>query len=219
MKPANDPNEDYESLVRQGYDRCVGSYEAARQGSAAPQLDLLEACLPDGAQVLDIGCGAGVPVTQRLAERFQVTGVDISVEQVKRARMNVPSAVFLHGDIMQVDFLPVSFDAVVSYYAIFHLPREEHPALLRKIHGWLKPGGYLLATLSSDPESSYTEDDFFGVRMYWSNLELQAYYRLLEEIGFILLETTVAGHGYGDHIDGDEEQHPLVFAKKKLETK
>ena len=37
--------------------------------------DELVSRLQDGARVLELGCGAGVPDTQRLAARFSVTGV------------------------------------------------------------------------------------------------------------------------------------------------
>ena len=94
--------------------------------------------------MLDIGCGAGVPITRTLAERFCVTGLDISSEMVRRALVNVPEATFILGDIMSVEFPPHHFDAVVAYYTIFHLPREEHPELIRRIYTWLKPGGWIL---------------------------------------------------------------------------
>ena len=45
-----------------------------------------------------------------------------------------------------LDFKPETFDAVVSFYSIIHVPREEHLALIDKIALWLKPGGSFLAT-------------------------------------------------------------------------
>ena len=48
-------------------------------------LDLLMARLAPGGRVLDLGCGAGLPSTLRLSERFDVTGVDVSAEQLRRA--------------------------------------------------------------------------------------------------------------------------------------
>lgn len=211
MQPANDPNVNYKALVQRGYDHCAAAYEQARQSEACPELELLTRRLPQGAQVLDIGCGAGVPIARTLAQRFRITGVDISEEQIWRARRNVPEATFMHGDIMSVTFPSASFDAAVAFYTIFHLPREEHPALLRRIYGWLKPGGYLLATVTPFAEAAYTEDDFFAVTMYWSNYGLEDYRALLTQIGFTLLETTVIGHGYT--AETRTEQHPLIFAQ------
>ena len=65
-----------------------------------------------------------------------------------------------------------SIDAVVAYYSISHIPLEEHSAMFQRIYQWLKPGGYLLATVTTEAEDAYTEDDFFGVTMYWSNYGL-----------------------------------------------
>jgi 2-polyprenyl-3-methyl-5-hydroxy-6-metoxy-1,4-benzoquinol methylase len=49
--------------------------------------------------VLDLGCGAGVPVAREMIARgFKVTGVDISAQQIEQARRNVPEAQFIEGD-------------------------------------------------------------------------------------------------------------------------
>jgi cyclopropane fatty-acyl-phospholipid synthase-like methyltransferase len=213
MQPANDPNVDYKALVRHGYDVCAAAYEEARQGETHRELGLLTRQLAAGAHILDIGCGNGIPVARMLAQRFRVTGVDISTEQVRRARTNVPAGTFIASDIMSVAFPPASFDAVVTFYTIFHLPREEHPELLRRIHRWLKPGGYLLATVTSCAEAAYTEDDFFGVTMYWSNYALDDYKAILTKLGFNLLETTALSHGYTQEKQASPEHHPLIVAQ------
>ena len=162
MKPADDPNIDYKVLVQRGYDGCAAAYHEARKNEAGPELDFLTMRLEDGANVLDIGCGAGVPYTRALAQRFTVTGVDCSSEMIQRARANVPNGIFIHGDIMSAEFPPSSFSAAVAFYSVFHLPRQEHPELFRRIYDWLRPGGYLLCTLDRSSEERYTEDDFFG---------------------------------------------------------
>ncbi len=213
MKPANDPAVDYRALVREGYDRCAARYEALRREEVEPDLRRLIVQLEAGTKVLDVGCGVGIPIAMSLAQHFEVTGVDISAEMVRRARENLPDATFIHADVLEVE-LPVSnFDAVVSFYALFHLPREQHDTLLRRIHRWLKPGGYLLITVASENEAPYTEG-FLGVTMYWSNYGLQEYETLLKEIGFELIEVTTVGHGYKPTHDTREESHPLIFARK-----
>jgi cyclopropane fatty-acyl-phospholipid synthase-like methyltransferase len=215
VKPADDPTIDYKRLVECGYNRCAAAYEEARSGETEPPLALLMARLADGAMVLDVGCGAGVPVARELASRFMVTGVDISAHMVDRARVNVPEARFIHGDIMSVRFPPSHFDAVVAFYSVFHLPREEHGELFRRIHRWLKPEGYLMATVSVCSESAYTEDGFFGVTMYWSNYSQEEYKGILERLGFHLLAVSMVGHGYDETHQTPEERHPLVFAQRK----
>ncbi len=86
--------------------------------------------------------------------------------------------------------------------------------MFRHIYEWLKPGGYLLTTLSLLSEEAYTEDDFFGVTMYWSNYGLDEYKEILCEVGFRLLETTAVGHGYTEAHREPAEYHPLFLAQK-----
>lgn len=215
LKPAIDPSVDYKALVQSSYDRCAAVYSEARMEDVHPEVKLLGELLDDGASVLDIGCGAGVPIARTLAERFTVTGIDISSEMILRAQSNVPEASFVHGDIMSMEFPDSSFDAVVAFYSIFHLPREEHAALFRRVHNWLKPGGYLMCTLNHSSESAYTEDDFFGVTMYWSNYGLRDYLEMLSGLGFSILRATSIGDGYSEGHDLPAEDHPLVFARKE----
>jgi SAM-dependent methyltransferase len=214
LKAADNPGTDYKTLVKQSYDTLAVRYEEMRRVEPSPVLNPLIERLHDGDSILDIGCGAGVPVARTLANRFRVTGVDISEGMIKRARANVPGAEFNNGDIMEAEFPESSFNAVTAFYSIFHLPREEHPELLRRIYRWLKPGGYLLATLSYCNDAPYTED-YFGVTMYWSNYGLDEYKRLLAESGFNILEVSAVGAGYRDPELSPEEKHPLVLARKE----
>ncbi|MCJ7549336.1 MAG: class I SAM-dependent methyltransferase, partial [Anaerolineae bacterium] len=64
MKPADDPNADYKALVRRGYDRCAAAYDQARKQETEQALTALTDRLTDGAVVLDIGCGGGVPISR-----------------------------------------------------------------------------------------------------------------------------------------------------------
>ena len=210
MKPVTDSRIDYKKLVHDGYNACAEAFAAAREGGS-PALDLLLSRLSRGAEVLDLGCGCGVPVARALAAHHRVTGVDFSSEQIRRARENVPSASFIEADIASLHFEPSSLNAVVAFYVIFHLPRAEQIELLRSIWRWLKPGGYSLGTLSRWTEEPYTED-FFGVPMFWTNFGLEEYLQYLQQIGYQVLETSMLGHGYGTHQLA--ETHPLVFASK-----
>jgi cyclopropane fatty-acyl-phospholipid synthase-like methyltransferase len=214
VKPANEPGRDYARLVADGYDACAAAFNATRRLGPDRVAAPLAARLQAGSRVLDLGCGAGVPIARTLAKTFRVTGVDLSRAQLELARDQVPEAEFIWADMRTCAFASATFDAVVSFYAIFHLPREEHAALFRRISDWLKPGGYFMATLSSFDESSYTEDGFFGVEMFWSNFGMERYRVMLADAGLAIAEESMAGHGYGDAEGQKPEAHPLVFAQK-----
>lgn len=215
MIPAIDPVVDYKAFVRRAYDACAAAYDISRKAEPGIEIRRLSDRLNDGDAVLDIGCGAGVPIAKSLAARYRVTGVDISQEMIHRAQKNVPAGDFLCTDVMSVRFPPSSFNAVVAFYSIFHLPREEHPVLFRRIHRWLKLGGYLLCTLSHCSEEGYTEEDFHGVTMYWSNFSHGEYREILTGAGFELQETKSTGSGYENATQEFSEDHPLVLARKQ----
>jgi ubiquinone/menaquinone biosynthesis C-methylase UbiE len=212
MKPTYDLTQDCAGLVRDGYNRCADLYATARPDTPHRLLLTLVDELPIDATALDIGCGAGIPVSRVLTTRAAVTGIDISSRMIALAQQNVPTARFIEADIRAVDFPPESFDAVTAFYSIFHLPKGDHQTLLGSIYSWLKPGGLLLCTLSYANEAAYTEDSFFGVTMYWSNHSLSQYDQMLTKVGFELLESTVLGSGFAK--PENEEAHPLLLLRK-----
>ncbi len=211
----NDPEIVYRALVRRGYDACARAYHESRKAQAPTEIRGLMERLEDGASVLDVGCGAGVPIARSLVKRQRVTGVDVSPEMVRLARRHVPSGDFRCADVMSTTFEPSSFDAVVALYSIFHIPRETQPALIQRFHRWLRPGGYLLCTLSHQSEPGYTEDDFHGVTMYWSNYSLGEYLGILAHSGFVVLETASTAYGYNEAGQGTIEDHPVVLAQRR----
>jgi len=142
----------YKEIVRAGYNTISQSYLVTRRQDSDDMrlLDELVQRLPRGAHVLDAGCGAGVPVTRCLSQYFQVVGVDFAEAQIRLARQLVPGAKFLCRDITDLDFPDATFDAICSYYAIIHIPRQAHRALFERFHDVLKPSGLALLCLGAD---------------------------------------------------------------------
>ena len=166
-------NPSFKRVVETGYDRVAERYLASKDLEDPTTLAELAGQLPPGAAVLDLGCGAGVPATGWLAQRFAVTGVDFSVKQLELARRNAPSASFIKADMTDLEFAPETFDAVVALHSIIHVPRAEHPALIGNIRRWLKPGGGFLATWEG-----------WGAPMRWSHYDGQTSLQLLRGAGF-----------------------------------
>jgi cyclopropane fatty-acyl-phospholipid synthase-like methyltransferase len=160
-------------------DRIVGDPRREWEGELAPRLE-------DGARVLELGCGAGVPDTQRLAARFRVTGVDVSAEQVRRARAAVPNADFIQADFTALELEPESFDAVVSFYAFNHVPRELLAPTFARIARWLAQGGLLMTALGTGDIEAWT-GDFLGAPTFFSSFPPETNTRLVQQAGFAIL--------------------------------
>jgi cyclopropane fatty-acyl-phospholipid synthase-like methyltransferase len=183
-------SEPHRRTVEAGYDRMAEQYLATKDPEdplALAALEDLAPVVPPGAAVLDLGCGAGVPVTRWLAGRgFAVTGVDVSARQLELARSN----------------------AVVAFHSIIHVTRNEHPALLARIHRWLKPGGVFLATMTvTDYEGQDDDWEGWGAPMVWSHYDQDTNVAMLREAGFELR--------YAEPRTGDEDETWLwVLARK-----
>ncbi len=179
--------EQHKDVVRRGYDALSRTYDEAygAETKYGPWLAELTARLPAAAAVVDIGCGSGVPVARTLAAAgHRVTGVDLSEVQVGRARELVPAAEFVHADATTVDFAPASLDAVVSFYALIHVPLDEQPPLLARIASWLRPGGTFVATMGHTAWTG-TDDDWLGggTPMWWSHADAATNRAWLAEAG------------------------------------
>jgi SAM-dependent methyltransferase len=178
------------SIVGDGYDAMADDFAEWRDRIIGDPRDWwteqLTTRIPAGARILDLGCGAGVPDAKRLAELFRVTGVDISQEQIARARANVPEADFIQADFTDLDFDPGSFDAVAAYYALNHAPRDLLAPLFARIHSWLVPGGYLLTAFGTSDTEGWV-GEWLGTTMFFSSFPPETNSRLLTDAGFELV--------------------------------
>src|SRR5437660_998280 len=110
MTPALEPSdEEVAALVREGYDAIAERY-STYAGTAAEHprhawLQELLGHLRPRSRVLELGCGPGVPTAAALvAAGHDLVGIDISAGQLALARERVPSATFLHADLLDVAF-------------------------------------------------------------------------------------------------------------------
>lgn len=173
-------------LVADGYDSIVDRYLGWAAGiQDDPRQMWFERFirrLPPRGEVLELGCGGGSATTVALAERFATTGVDVSPAQVARARELVPDARLLVGDMTTIEFPAGAFDGVCAFYSIIHVPRERHARLFRRIAGWLRPGGWFLATLGAHDDPGWT-GQWLDVPMFFSSFAPDASLALVAEAG------------------------------------
>lgn len=195
--------EDPQDIVRAGYDAVSHLYRAddAPDAEYGPWLSDLDGRLPRRADVLDIGCGNGIPIARHLtAAGHRVTGADLSPVQIARARRLVPGATFLETDAARLELPARSLDAVVSFYALIHMPQDDQRRLLGRIATWLRPGGWFVATVGHRAWTG-TEDHWLGgsAPMWWSHPDAAEYRRWLVDAGFAVDHEDFVPEGSGGH--------------------
>ena len=164
-------------------------------------LSLLQSTGHPEVKVLELGCGAGIPVTKTLLDNvspsIHVVANDLSPVQLDLARSHLASHVasgkveLLEGDMLGLDFPDSSFDAVTGFYSIIHLPRDEQTLLMQKIVRWLKPGGYFLANFSNEEMETHVEERWLGEEegwTFWSAWGAEGSVEMVEGAGLEVLE-------------------------------
>lgn len=190
-------------LVRSGYNRISRRYKND-QGSGPDAkyhrywLREVDGRLISGSHILELGCGMGVPVAKFFSRRHSFLGVDISDVQIQRAKKLVLKARFQRSDMARLKFKPSSFDAVLAFYSIIHLPLHDQKPLFKRIFHWLKPGGIFLSILGWDRWTG-KEKDWFGAPMFWSHVDEKTYHHWLEGIGFKVVRKGLIREGKSGH--------------------
>ncbi len=118
---------------------------------------VLDAHAPGKHRVLDVGCGVGRHA-QHLGDRFDVTGIDLSAEMVRVARMNQEKCQFAQMDMRDIR-LGSSFDAAICMWTTFNYlsTSADVKAFLSGVYSHLTPRGILVIDVKNyGHEPGYT---------------------------------------------------------------
>jgi cyclopropane fatty-acyl-phospholipid synthase-like methyltransferase len=143
-----------------------------------------------------------------------VTAVDVSPEQVRRARENVSAATFLAGDMLAVELAEEAFDAAVSLCAIDHVRRERHLDVFLRIRNWLRPGGLALVAIEDVDEPGIVTD-WLGAPMFFSAFPAQEERRLAELARLEILAAEVEAQWE----QGREVPYLWLLARRPLDVR
>ncbi|KAI1342495.1 S-adenosyl-L-methionine-dependent methyltransferase [Xylariaceae sp. FL0016] len=226
------PSEAPENLkerLKASYDAIAPEYNAWATPQSTKRMHYLEKALALLSQskssgsptFLELGAGAGIPVTQKLLSYpgSKVFANDLSGAQLALARKNLLEGAsgdeeerltLMEGDMTKLSFPEGSIDTVLGFYSIIHLPREEQTGMIRQISGWLKPGGYLLANFSEKAAETVVEEKWLHEKgwMFWSGWGKEENCKIVQEAGLEIVVSEVT------HDVVDDSFH-WVIAKKK----
>lgn len=161
--------------------------------------------LPEGATILELGCGGGRDAEYMIAQGFRVDATDgvAEIAALAQARIGQPVRV-MRFDELDAD---ERYDAVLASASLLHVPRQALPDILGKVWRALKPNGWHLATYKAGGTEGR---DLFGRYFnYLAPHEAEFAYRATGP-----WEPLEIGQGMGGGYDGVQGPWLAVTARK-----
>ena len=139
--------------------------------------------IPDGGRILDAGCGSGRDSKAFLDAGYDVVSFDASEEMCKRASN------YIGKDVMNLRFEEISFDkefdGIWACATLLHVPMDELPVIMKKLHNALKENGALYASFK------YGEGTTLRGERKFSDFTEKSIVPLFETAGFEIVSNVV----------------------------
>ena len=171
------------------YERHATAWDADRRAAEwgdKPYIERFLQSLPQGASVLDLGCGGGDPVALHMAAHgFRVTGIDGSPTLISLCAERMPEQEWMVGDMCSLS-LQRPFDGILAWDSFFHLGYDDQRKMFGVFAAHAKHGSILMfnaGTSKGEAIGSYRGDP-----LYHASLDASEYETLLADNGFELLE-------------------------------
>ncbi len=171
------------------YQRHAAAWDRIRSPGSLferPWLDRFLELVPAGAGILDLGCGAGLPISGYLIRQgYAVTGVDSSEPLIELCRQRFPDQEWVVADMRTLD-LGRQFAGIIAWHSFFHLSPEDQETMFPVFERHAAAGAALMFT--SGPQHGSVLSEFEGEPLYHGSLDPEEYGTLLDQMGFAVVE-------------------------------
>jgi SAM-dependent methyltransferase len=188
----------FEPIMASAAERIIGLYqrhaidwdrERGRYLFEKAWLDRFLALLSPNASILDIGCGAGEPISRYLIEQgCDVTGIDSSSTLIGMCQARFPHQEWIVADMRTLS-LGRRFDGILAWDSFFHLCPEDQRQVFPIFRCHARPGAALMFT--SGPGHGEAIGNFNGEPLYHGSLDGEEYRSLLNQNGFDVVKNAV----------------------------
>lgn len=176
-------------MNRESYNKIAPEWSNTRSGFIGREreyLDLVLEVVPEGATILDLGCGSGRPMAEFVVSRGRhVIGVDQSEALLDLAKASMPGERWILASIESHE-ISSGYQGAIIWDSLFHIPRAEHAGILGKVVGTLPAGGRLMVTVGGSAHPPFT-DVMFGQPFYYDSHTPTETEGILKNLGCRLL--------------------------------
>jgi RimJ/RimL family protein N-acetyltransferase len=170
--------------VAASYDRLAERWLDLSTYGFAP-VERAVAFLKRTGAALDVGCGTGRLMGLLRTHGFATDGIDLSPAMIALARDRHPDARLFHADIGGWE-LPRSYDLIVAWDSVWHVPLHRQAAVLAKLCRGLSPGGVIVFTTGGTDGPEEKRDSHMGPPMYHAALGIPKTLHVLAEAGCVV---------------------------------
>ena len=186
--------------LRATYDRIAEDWAKDHEGDTwwRECTTRFASLLPQGARVLDAGCGSGQKARFFQDRGFQVLGIDFSEKLFEIARQTATASDFRLLDLRDIRTLSEQFDGVFAQASLLHIPKAETFSVIEGMVSRLVPQGLLyIAVKAQRPghpeEEMVTENDYgYDYERFFSYYTLDEMRRQVDRLGLSLVHGEVS---------------------------
>ena len=193
--------EDAASRIVAHYERHALSWDADRRAAGWNDKSFIErflSFLPQGAAVLDLGCGGGSPVALHMvAQGFRVTGVDSSPTLISLCRTRMSDQEWIVGDMRSLA-LGRRFGGILAWDSFFHLRHKDQRTMFTIFAAHAAPTAILMFNAGLGHDEAV--GSYRGDPVYHASLDASEYEALLADFGFVLIEHSINDPAKGGRI-------------------
>lgn len=172
-----------------GYEKIAREYIKFRgcdpEATGAEEVRKWAGSLKKAADVLDLGCGTGIPITKILVDAgMKVSAIDASKTMVTAFKRNFPKVPVICESIEESCLFHKKFDAMIAWGLIFLFSEKEQIEMLNKLSQALRKNGKLLFTAPTQ------EAQWKDAMTHLNSVSLGAenYYKVFSECGLRVIE-------------------------------
>jgi len=135
-----------------GWEAIASNFIAGRSDIGSGVVRQWAKNLRPGADVVDLGCGSGVPISLTLVqEGLAISGIDASPTLLSAFRRRFPEAQAACETVQSSTFFGRKFDAAVAVGLLFLLSEDDQRQVIKSVARALKPGGRFLFSAPRNP--------------------------------------------------------------------
>ncbi|OAF07050.1 methyltransferase [Bradyrhizobium centrolobii] len=185
-------NERHAGKIVAHYERHASDWDADRRSCGWNDKkwhDRFVALLHNGARVLDLGCGGGMPVACNVvAHGMWVTGVDSSPSLIALCRERLPDQEWIVADMRGLR-LPRVFEGILAWDSYFHLDPVDQRSMFEVFAAHARQGTILM--FNTGPTFGEAVGSYRGDPLYHSSLDPSEYRQLLARYDLELIDHSI----------------------------